>query len=88
LEDWALSRGLAGEGVPKARIAERLGISRTTVIKAVNSESPPRYGRAPRAGRYWSRMPCRGGRGFRRRGVTGVAASAMIHRLVGKCGGS
>ena len=42
-------RGLAAEGVPKARIAERLGISRTTVIKAVNSESPPRYERAPRA---------------------------------------
>jgi len=49
LEDWALIRGLAAEGVPKARIADRLGISRTTVIKAVNSESPPRYERAPRA---------------------------------------
>ncbi len=33
------------EGVPKARIAQRLGISRTTVIKAVNSDSPPRYER-------------------------------------------
>lgn len=38
LEDWALIRRLAAEGVPKARIAARLGISRTTVIKAVNSE--------------------------------------------------
>jgi hypothetical protein len=47
LEDWALIRRLAAEGVPKARIAERLGISRTTVIKAVNSESPPRYERSP-----------------------------------------
>jgi len=46
LEDWALIRRLAGEGVPKARIAERLGISRTTVIKAVNSQAPPRYERA------------------------------------------
>jgi hypothetical protein len=45
LEDWALIRRLAAEGVPKARIAERLGISRTTVIKAVNSDSPPRYER-------------------------------------------
>ncbi|MDT0182146.1 IS21 family transposase [Microbacterium sp. ARD31] len=45
LEDWALIRRLAGEGVPKAHIAERLGISRTTVIKAVNSESPPHYER-------------------------------------------
>jgi transposase len=47
LEDWALIRRLAAEGVPKARIAERLGISRTTVHKAVNSESPPRYERRP-----------------------------------------
>ena len=47
LEDWALVRRLAAEGVPKAQIAARLGISRTTVIKAVNLESPPRYERAP-----------------------------------------
>lgn len=47
MEDWALIRRLAAEGVPKARIARRLGISRTTVIKAVNSESPPRYERSP-----------------------------------------
>ena len=47
MEDWALIRRLAAEGVPKARIAQRLGISRTTVIKAVNSEAPPRYEREP-----------------------------------------
>ena len=47
MEDWALIRRLAAEGVPKARIAERLGISRTTVIKAVNSDGPPRYERTP-----------------------------------------
>jgi hypothetical protein len=47
LEDWALIRRLAADGVPKARIAERLGISRTTVIKAVNSDAPPRYERSP-----------------------------------------
>jgi hypothetical protein len=35
--------------VPKARIAERLGISRTTVVKAVASDAPPRYERSPRA---------------------------------------
>jgi hypothetical protein len=46
-EDWALIRRLAAEGVPHARIARRLGISRTTVIKAVNSDSPPRYERRP-----------------------------------------
>jgi len=45
LEDWALIRRLAAEGEPKAKIAARLGISRTTVIKAVNSESPPQYER-------------------------------------------
>jgi hypothetical protein len=49
LEDWALIRRLAAEGVPKARIAERLGISRTTVIKAVKSDAPPRYERSPRS---------------------------------------
>jgi transposase len=47
LEDWALIRRLAAEGVPKARIAERLGISRTTVTKAVSSQAPPRYVRSP-----------------------------------------
>jgi hypothetical protein len=47
LEDWALIRRLAAEGVPKARIAQRLGISRGTVIKAVNSDTPPRYERKP-----------------------------------------
>jgi hypothetical protein len=47
LEDWALIRRLAAEGVPKARIAQRLGISRGTVIKAVNSDAPPRYERKP-----------------------------------------
>jgi transposase len=45
LEDWALIRRLAADGVPKARIAERLGISRTTVVKAVASDSPPHYER-------------------------------------------
>ena len=47
MEDWALIRRLAADGVPKSRIAERLGISRTTVIKAVNSDAPPRYVRTP-----------------------------------------
>jgi transposase len=46
LEDWALIRRLAGEGVPKAQIASRLGISRTSVIKAVASDGPPKYERA------------------------------------------
>lgn len=45
MEDWALIRRLAAEGEPRAKIAARLGISRTTVIKAVASESPPQYER-------------------------------------------
>ena len=49
MEDWALIRRLAAEGVQKARIARRLGISRTTVIKAVNSDAPPRYVRSSRS---------------------------------------
>ncbi|HEY6424296.1 MAG TPA: IS21 family transposase [Pseudonocardiaceae bacterium] len=49
LEDWALIRRLAAEGVPKARIAARLGISRTTVVKAVASDVPPKYVRAAAA---------------------------------------
>ena len=47
MEDWALIRRLAAEGVPKTRIAERLGISRNTVARAVNSTEPPKYERAP-----------------------------------------
>lgn len=47
MEDWALIRRLDADGVPKARIARQLGISRTTVIKAVKSQAPPRYERSP-----------------------------------------
>jgi transposase len=47
LEDWALIRRLAAEGVPKARIAERLGVSRNTVARAVASTAPPKYERTP-----------------------------------------
>lgn len=47
MEDWALIRRLVADGVPKARIAERLGISRTTVVKAAGSDAPPRYERRP-----------------------------------------
>jgi len=46
VEDWALIRRLAAEGVPKKQIAERLAISRTTVVKAVASTAPPKYERS------------------------------------------
>lgn len=39
-------RRLAAEGVPKSRIARRLGISRTTVM-AVEVEAPPRLEHRP-----------------------------------------
>jgi len=35
--------------VTKAAIAGRLGISRTTVVKAVASDAPPKYERRPSA---------------------------------------
>lgn len=47
MEDWALIRRLAAEGVPKAKIARRLGIARNTVAAAVASDGPPKYERKP-----------------------------------------
>jgi transposase len=47
VEDWALNRRLAADGVAKAEIARKVGISRTTVIKAVASLGPPEYERTP-----------------------------------------
>jgi transposase len=47
MEDWALIRRLAAEGLPKTQIAEWLGISRNTVTSAVASDEPPKYERAP-----------------------------------------
>lgn len=49
MEDWALIRRLSVEGVPKARIAARLGVSRTMVVKAVGSVASARYERRPAA---------------------------------------
>jgi hypothetical protein len=46
VKDWALIRRLAADGMPKAGIARKLGVSRTTVLKAVASERPPKYERA------------------------------------------
>lgn len=45
MEDWALIRRLVADGVPKSRVAAELGISRTTVGKAVASSAPPKYER-------------------------------------------
>lgn len=49
LEDWAEIRRLyRAEQISKAAIARRLGISRNTVAKALTSDEPPRYSRAPK----------------------------------------
>jgi transposase len=46
VEDWALIRRLhLAEGESMRSIAERLGISRNTVAKAVKAEGPPKYQR-------------------------------------------
>ncbi len=47
MEDWALIRRLVAEGIPKAQIAVRLGISRNTVARAAASDEPPMYSRPP-----------------------------------------
>ena len=47
VHDWAKVRELDRQGVPKRRIAERLGCSRTTVYRLASLERPPRYERSP-----------------------------------------
>ena len=45
--EWAEIRALASDGVSQRQIAQRLGIHRRTVARALASDSPPRYVRAP-----------------------------------------
>jgi len=45
VHDWAKVRELVREGVPKKRIAEQLGCSRTTVYRLAALAEPPCYGR-------------------------------------------
>ena len=45
--EWAEIRALARDGVSQREIARRLGINRRTVARAIGSEQPPRYVRAP-----------------------------------------
>lgn len=49
VEDWAEIRRLhRSEGMPIRAIARKLGISRTTMRRAVTSDRPPEYERAPK----------------------------------------
>ena len=47
VHDWATVRELVREGVPKKRIAEQLGCSRTTVYRLAGLGEPPQYERRP-----------------------------------------
>ena len=55
MEDWAEIRRLyRSEKLSQAAIARQLGLSRNTVAKALRSESPPRYERAPVVTSAWA----------------------------------
>ena len=45
--EWAEIRTLARDGVSQRQIAARLGINRRTVVRALATDTPPRYVRAP-----------------------------------------
>jgi transposase len=45
--EWAEVMALARDGVSQREIARRLGINRRTVARALVSDGPPRYVRAP-----------------------------------------
>lgn len=47
MEDWALIRRLVADGVPQRQVARDLGIGRSTVGRALASDRPPKYERAP-----------------------------------------
>src|SRR5947209_6982184 len=50
-------RALASDGVSQRQIAKRLGIHRRTVARALASETPPRYVRAPAGSQLDPLMP-------------------------------
>jgi hypothetical protein len=47
VEDWALIRRLVADGVPRRQVARQLGIGRSTVDRALESDRPPKYERKP-----------------------------------------
>jgi transposase len=57
VEDWAEIRRLyRSEKLSQAAIARRLDLSRNTVAKALRSEAPPRYERAPAVTSGWAQV--------------------------------
>lgn len=58
MQDWAEIRRLFNaERMPKKQIAEKLGISRNTVARAIASADPPKYLRAPKGSIVDSYVP-------------------------------
>jgi transposase len=55
--EWAEIRALASDGISQREIARRLGINRRTVARAVGSDTPPRYVRAPAGSQLDRLMP-------------------------------
>ncbi len=55
--EWAEIRALDRDGVSQRQIAERLGIHRRTVARALASDSPPKYVRAPTGSQLDPLMP-------------------------------
>jgi hypothetical protein len=47
VQDWALIRRLVADGVPRRQVARQLGIGRSTVDRALESDRPPKYERKP-----------------------------------------
>jgi hypothetical protein len=62
VEDWALIRRLVADGVPRRRVARRLGIGRSTVDRVLASDRVPKYERAAQP-RVCCRDWCQGGLG-------------------------
>jgi transposase len=58
--DWAEIRTLAGDGVSQRQIAARLGINRRTIARALATDAPPRYVRAPAGSQLDPLMPAIG----------------------------
>jgi transposase len=55
--EWAEIRALASDGVSQRQIAKRLGVHRRTVARALASDAPLRYLRAPAGSQLDPLMP-------------------------------